>query len=158
MFSCSRANYTWSDQNFCIMLVLKVALKRPVSVTLHLLFATLERNWSRNASRNWFWDRYCWRVGQLLANFFPALETVPEVFAKANSAHFPSGFKSGESVLHQWERFFVTSSRFFYFNRYGQRQSGGTLVLGTRGKFNQIIKLKIHAGRVKYNLFCVFLL
>ena len=88
--------------------------------------------------------------------FSQSLETVPEVFAKVNSAHFPSGFKSGESVLHQWQQFFVTSSRFFYFNRYGQKQSGGTLVLGTRGKFNQIIKLKIHAGRVKYNLFCVF--
>ena len=71
--------------------------------------------------------------------FSQSLETVPEVFAKVNSAHFPSGSKSGESVLHQWEQFFVTSSCFFYFNRYGQRQSGGTVVLGTRGKFNQII-------------------
>ena len=37
------------------------------------------------------------------AIFSQTLETVPEVFAKVNSAHFPSGFKSGESVLHQWQ-------------------------------------------------------
>ena len=43
MISCSRANYTWGDQNLCIMLMLEVVSKRPVSVTLHLLFATLER-------------------------------------------------------------------------------------------------------------------
>ena len=36
-------NLTWNDQDFCIMLVLEVVSKRPVSVTLHLLFATLER-------------------------------------------------------------------------------------------------------------------
>ena len=35
--------------------------------------------------------------------FSQSLETVPEVFAKVNSANFPSGFKSGESVLHQWQ-------------------------------------------------------
>ena len=35
--------------------------------------------------------------------FSQSLETGPEVFAKVNSAHFPSGFKSGESVLHQWQ-------------------------------------------------------
>ena len=28
-----------------------------------------------------FWDRYWGRDGQLLANFFPAIETVPEVLA-----------------------------------------------------------------------------
>ena len=71
--------------------------------------------------------------------FSQSLQTISEVFAKVNSARFPSGFKSGESVLHQWEQSFVTSSRFFYFNRYAQRQSGGAVVLGTRGKFNQII-------------------
>ena len=34
--------------------------------------ATLERegNWSRNASRNYLWDRYLWRACQLLAYFF----------------------------------------------------------------------------------------
>ena len=47
-------------------------------------FATEKRkgNWSRNASRNCFWDRYWGRDGQLLANFFSlALATFPEVFA-----------------------------------------------------------------------------
>ena len=47
-------------------------------------FATEKRkgNWSRNASRKCFWDRYWGREGQLLANFFPlALATFPEVFA-----------------------------------------------------------------------------
>ena len=35
------------------------------------------------------WDRYWGRAGQLLANFPPLfLITVPEVFAKVNSAQF----------------------------------------------------------------------
>ena len=42
---------------------------------------------------NCFLDRYWGRTGQLLANFFPALETVPEVVAKANSAQSPSFLK-----------------------------------------------------------------
>ena len=42
-----------------------------------------EGTWNRNASRNnCSWDRYWWRVGQLLADFFPSLVMVPEVFAK----------------------------------------------------------------------------
>ena len=52
-----------------------------------------EGNWSGSASRSCFWDRYWRRAGQLLANCFsPVSVTVPEVFAKANSAHFSSGF------------------------------------------------------------------
>ena len=39
-----------------------------------------EKNWSRNTSRNGFWDRY---VGARLV-------TVPEVFAKVNLVQFPS--------------------------------------------------------------------
>ena len=31
-------------------------------------------DWSRNSSRNGFWDRYWARVGQLLANCFPCRE------------------------------------------------------------------------------------
>lgn len=42
---------------------------------------------------NCFLDRYWGRAGQQLANFFPALETVPEVVAKANSAQSPSFLK-----------------------------------------------------------------
>ena len=42
---------------------------------------------------NCFLDRYWGRAGQLLANFFPALESVPEVVAKANSAQSPSFLK-----------------------------------------------------------------
>ena len=42
---------------------------------------------------NCFLDRYWGRAGQLLANFFPALETVPEVVAKANSVQSPSFLK-----------------------------------------------------------------
>ena len=45
-----------------------------------------ERNWSRNTSRNCFWDHYLERIGQLLANVVTSLVTVPEVFAKVNSA------------------------------------------------------------------------
>ena len=58
-------------------------------------FATLEtrRNWSRNASRSCFWDRYWGHAGQLLDRyFFSSLVTAPEVFAKVNSAQFPSRF------------------------------------------------------------------
>ena len=48
-------------------------------------------NWSRNASRNGSWDRYWGHTSQLLANFFSlSLPKVPEVFAKINSAQFPS--------------------------------------------------------------------
>ena len=49
-------------------------------------------NWSRNSSRNGFWDRYWARTSQLLANFFffLSLAKVPEVFAKINPAQFPS--------------------------------------------------------------------
>ena len=42
---------------------------------------------------NCFLDRYWGRAGQLLANFFPALETVPGVVAKANSAQSSSFLK-----------------------------------------------------------------
>ena len=45
-------------------------------------------NWGRNAHRNYFWGRYWGSAGQLLANF--ARVTIPEVFAKVNSAQFPS--------------------------------------------------------------------
>ena len=44
-------------------------------------------------SRKCFWDRHWGRAGQPLANFFPALETVPEVVVKANSAQSPSFLK-----------------------------------------------------------------
>ena len=48
-------------------------------------------NWSRDAARNYFWDCHWWRAGQLLASVFPlSLVTVPVVFAKVNSAQFPS--------------------------------------------------------------------
>ena len=48
-------------------------------------------NWGRDAARNYFWDGDCWRACQLLANVFPlSLVTVPVVFAKVNSAQFPS--------------------------------------------------------------------
>ena len=48
-------------------------------------------NWSRDAARNYFWDCHWRRAGQLLANLFPLfLVTVPVVFAKVNSAQFPS--------------------------------------------------------------------
>ena len=30
-----------------------------------------KKNWSRNVSRNCFWDRYWGRASQLLASFFP---------------------------------------------------------------------------------------
>ena len=43
-----------------------------------------EEDWSRNVSRNCFWDRYRWGTGQL------SLVTVPEVFAEVNSAQSPS--------------------------------------------------------------------
>ena len=34
-------------------------------------FIDTRKDWSRNVSRNCFWDRYWGRAGQLLANFFP---------------------------------------------------------------------------------------
>ena len=36
-----------------------------------------EGNWSRNVSRNCFWERYKWRVAQLLANFSPVPSNSP---------------------------------------------------------------------------------
>ena len=45
----------------------------------HLPLLKREENWSRNASRNCFWDSYWGRGGQLLAKCFsPSLVTVPE--------------------------------------------------------------------------------
>ena len=46
--------------------------------------ATLE---ARRVLKKCFWDRYWGRAGQLLANFFLFLVTVPEVFANGNSSH-----------------------------------------------------------------------
>ena len=37
--------------------------------------------WNRHASRNWFWDCYRGRAGQLLAKFSPSLRKSPSVFA-----------------------------------------------------------------------------
>ena len=56
-----------------------------------------EGNWSQNASRNCFWDG-CWgRADQLLASFFSLLlSTVPEAYARANSAQSFSRIVSGE--------------------------------------------------------------
>ena len=51
-----------------------------------------ERNWNRNPSRNCFWDWHWGRADQLLANFSLSPITVPGVFAKVNSAQFPSRF------------------------------------------------------------------
>ena len=54
--------------------------------------ATLEtprRKLGRISFRKDFWDSYCGRAGQLLANFFfLSSVTVPEVFAKINSTGF----------------------------------------------------------------------
>ena len=52
--------------------------------------ATGGGNWSRNASRNGFWDRYWGHTSQLLANFSLSLVKIPQVFAEVNSAQFPS--------------------------------------------------------------------
>ena len=38
--------------------------------------------WNRHASRNWFWDCYRGRAGQLLANFSPSPRKRPSVFAQ----------------------------------------------------------------------------
>ena len=48
-----------------------------------------EGNWSRNASRNCFWDCYCGRAGQLLANCFHIPSCSPRSLCK-NPAQFPS--------------------------------------------------------------------
>ena len=88
------------------MLVLEVVSKRPVSVTLHLLIATLERRKElepKCAPQLILGSLLMTRRSAIGQFFSQSLETVPEVFAKVNSAHFPSGFKSGESVLHQWQ-------------------------------------------------------
>ena len=60
-------------------------------------------NWSRNVSRNCFWDRHCWRADQLLDNI---LLTGPGVFAWVKSAQFPSRFWSGECTPNWlfWDR------------------------------------------------------
>ena len=50
-------------------------------------------------SRKCFWDRYWGCAVQLLANFFPALETVPEVFARVNSAQFLSRVIKGHRYI-----------------------------------------------------------
>ena len=65
-----------------------------------ITFAPSEaKNWSRNVSRYCLRERYRERAGQRLANFFPVLVTIPEVFAKVNSSHFPSRFKSDELLF-----------------------------------------------------------
>ena len=56
-----------------------------------------EGNWSRNTSRNCFWDHYLGGTGQVLANVVTSLVTIPEVFAKVNSA---SRFYSWEFRRH----------------------------------------------------------
>ena len=66
-----------------ILLVTLIYYARP--------FATLEarKNWSRNASRKCFWDRYPAGVVQLLEWLLVlSLVTVPEVFAEVNSTQF----------------------------------------------------------------------
>ena len=57
-----------------------------------------ESNWSRNASRSCFWDRY-WGLtchDQLLAIILLSPVTSLDVFAKARLTQFPSRFISGE--------------------------------------------------------------
>ena len=70
-------------------------------VHLHTELKNEEGNWRRNASRNWFWDRYWWHARQLLAKSSLSLVTVPEVFAKVISSQFPSYFWSGE-LHYEW--------------------------------------------------------
>ena len=70
-------------------------------VSLHTGLKNEEGNYSRNESRSWFWDRYWWHAGQLLAKFSLSLVTVPEVFAKVISSQFPSYFWSGE-LHYKW--------------------------------------------------------
>ena len=48
--------------------------------------------WNRHASRNWFWDCYRGRAGQLLAKFSPSLRKSQRLCAKDNSAQFPYFF------------------------------------------------------------------
>ena len=47
-----------------------------------LLFATFEGNWSQNAFRNCFWNRYWGHAGQLLANIFPLPYNCPGSLCK----------------------------------------------------------------------------
>ena len=48
-------------------------------------------NWSRNASRNCFWDGYWGRACSRRSAIGHSLVTVPEVFAQVNSSQFRSG-------------------------------------------------------------------
>lgn len=41
------------------------------TIHVHDTCITPEGSWSRDASRNCFWDRHWKRAGQLLANIFP---------------------------------------------------------------------------------------
>ena len=60
----------------------------------HLPLEKQERNWSRNASRSCFWDRWWGLAGQLLAIFPLSPVTFPDVFAKVRSILSPSSFTS----------------------------------------------------------------
>ena len=67
---------------------LVITMDREVNVTCVFSgksFATLGNR--RRLVPKYYLDRY-WRVGQLLANFFLPLITVPEVFAKVNTVSF----------------------------------------------------------------------
>ena len=58
-----------------------------------------ERELEPNASRNCFWDGYLERSVSYRPIFFLYLVTVPEVFAKVNSAQLPFRFWRDEFIL-----------------------------------------------------------
>ena len=53
----------------------------------------------RNASRNYFWDRYWDRAGQLLANLFPVHSNSPRSLFENQFHPVPSRFLTGEFAI-----------------------------------------------------------